>query len=630
MMKKMISLIPSLVLALVLLCTPINVFASPSEYVIDSYEILVVVNENNSFDITETIYVDFMVLKHGIFRSLPLRNEVVRLDGTKSFNRAVISNIDVIGARYTTYREGITEVIKIGDPDITLTGKQNYFLQYTYDIGRDTGRDYDELYYNLVGNEWDTTISGLTFEVIMPKSFDESKLGFSVGGKSSTLNDGVTYSVSGNTIKGAYSGTLKPGEGLTLRLELPEGYFVGARGNIDTVTNILAFLPVIFVIICIILWRKFGRDDKVIETVEFYPPEGYNSAEIGFIYKGNSAPKDVVSLLIYLANKGYVKISETKNKSLFITSKGFKITKVKEYDGDNESEELFINGLFLGCRNEVTDRDLRNSFYTTLIKIRANLNKKENKHVIFEKSSTIIRFFIGLLILSAFLIVSVKPVWDLTGPVTLPFAILFPIIGFLLMFLLLRGNKSMAMKITAVFFGIMFGVAPMMIFIIPALIFEPGYIWMFAVGIICILIMAIIMRLMPKRTKLGNELLGKIKGFRNFLETAEKDKLEELVTREPSYFYNILPYTYVLGVSDKWIKKFEVIGSRPPDWYDSGDAFSAALIFALLNGYTAEKAVSFAAAASCLKHSIEGDFNHISAEEAEALMKGDRSGRVKR
>ena len=62
-------------------------------------------------------------------------------------------------------------------------------------------------------------------------------------------------------------------------------------------------------------------------------------------------------------------------------------------------------------------------------------------------------------------------------------------------------------------------------------------------------------------------MLGKIQGFKYFLETAEKPKLEELVMREPEYFYNILPYTYVLGVSSKWMKKFEDIALEAPRWY---------------------------------------------------------------
>ena len=61
-------------------------------------------------------------------------------------------------------------------------------------------------------------------------------------------------------------------------------------------------------------------------------------------------------------------------------------------------------------------------------------------------------------------------------------------------------------------------------------------------------------------------MLGKIKGFKNFLETAEKSKLEELVMQNPEYFYNLLPYTYVLGVSNKWIEKFEDIALEAPHW----------------------------------------------------------------
>ena len=61
-----------------------------------------------------------------------------------------------------------------------------------------------------------------------------------------------------------------------------------------------------------------------------------------------------------------------------------------------------------------------------------------------------------------------------------------------------------------------------------------------------------------------------------------------------------------------------------------GDSFSAGLIYALLNDYEPAKAVEFAAAASCLKHTIENDFNVVSLDEVLALANGDKSGRVKR
>lgn len=83
------------------------------------------------------------------------------------------------------------------------------------------------------------------------------------------------------------------------------------------------------------------------------------------------------------------------------------------------------------------------------------------------------------------------------------------------------------------------------------------------------LALAILSVLMSKRTYYGTIILGQIKGFRRFLENAEKEQLETLVEENPEYFYDILPYTYALGVSKKWIKQFETIAIRPPDWYDS-------------------------------------------------------------
>lgn len=74
---------------------------------------------------------------------------------------------------------------------------------------------------------------------------------------------------------------------------------------------------------------------------------------------------------------------------------------------------------------------------------------------------------------------------------------------------------------------------------------------------------------LSKRTEYGTEILGRILGFKNFLETAEKDRLEALVSENPQYFYEILPYTYVLGISDKWMKKFEAVTIEQPVWYYS-------------------------------------------------------------
>ncbi len=66
------------------------------------------------------------------------------------------------------------------------------------------------------------------------------------------------------------------------------------------------------------------------------------------------------------------------------------------------------------------------------------------------------------------------------------------------------------------------------------------------------------------------------------------------------------------------------------DRVGGGDSFGAGLIYSLLNGYTPAAAIEFAVAASCLKHSIEGDYNLVSLAEVKNLAGGDASGRVQR
>lgn len=66
------------------------------------------------------------------------------------------------------------------------------------------------------------------------------------------------------------------------------------------------------------------------------------------------------------------------------------------------------------------------------------------------------------------------------------------------------------------------------------------------------------------------------------------------------------------------------------DRVGGGDSFGAGLIYGLITGMEAASALEFAVAASCLKHSIEGDYNRVSVDEVSALAGGDGTGRVKR
>ena len=66
------------------------------------------------------------------------------------------------------------------------------------------------------------------------------------------------------------------------------------------------------------------------------------------------------------------------------------------------------------------------------------------------------------------------------------------------------------------------------------------------------------------------------------------------------------------------------------DRVGGGDSFGGGLIYGLNTYGNEQEALEFAVAASCLKHTIPGDFNRMSAAEVESLMKGSGSGRVQR
>lgn len=432
----------------------------------------------------------------------------------------------------------------------------------------------------------------------MPKEFDSSKLGFS-SGEYGSVDNNVSYSVDGNVISGSYNGILGVGEGISVRLELEGGYFVGAGIPISSMYYLMFVVPTIGLIISFILWVIYGRDEKVIETVEFYPPEGFNSLEVGFLYKGYADNKDVTSLLIYLANKGYIKIAETEEKGMFSTKRGFKITKLKDYDGNNINEKVFLDGLFKAkvgkmgremlneegdVDNTVTDDDLYDSFYVTMNRILSNINDIENKNVIYDRKADMRSIFVVIAIIISLVVIFIIPTLDYSGSDELWVTLLLLVIY--IPFLGVGFLGKMSITIRVVLLGFVFIHSFLFFSAMPigyAIVDDYRYLIAFVYGIICVLGMILLLKIMPKRSKYGNEILGKIKGFKTFLETVEKDKLESMVMNNPTYFYDFLPYTYVLGVSDKWIEKFESISLKSPDWYDGPSTFNMVMFGSFVN-----------------------------------------------
>ena len=550
----------------------LNCYAN--DYDITKYDVEIVVDEHNKYSIKENIDTYFNVSKHGIVRRIPLYNNIKRQDGNNEKNRVLISNIKV-SEEFDLSRENNNYVLKIGSADKTLTGKHSYTISYDYDIGLDKNNKYDELYFNIIGTNSDTSISNVTFKITMPKEFDASKLGFSYGEYGESNTDNISYDVDGNVITGSFDGTLLAGEGLNVRMELPEGYFIRKSVSSSLLECWYYIIPILGVIVAYVVWKKYGKDDQVVDVVSFYPPENMNSLDVAFAKKGSVNSNDAVSLLVYLASKGYIKIVEDKK-----SKSRFTIQKVKEYDGNNKEEELFFRGLFKKVWDSISSDELNESFYLTINSILTKKNSTANRKEIFNSKSSNKRYILFLFMLITSSLSTIIPALGYKLSDVIFSIIICNLIGIVALIIvgIIYDNNCTKKGLNsalgfAFFFVLALAVANFTIIGFEYVYYDTVYLIGFILCMVCTYLIYFFYLIVTKRTEYGNKVLGEVNGFKKFLETAEKDKLESLVHDDPSYFYNILPYAYVLGVSDAWIKQFEGIAIAPPEWYESADTF---------------------------------------------------------
>lgn len=565
-MKKILkyTLLIILSFSLVLLKVNATMYYSNGPYSIKSYNIEMNVKEDNKIDIKEKILVDFDKPKHGIKRFIPIKNEIIRDDGTTEFKRANIK-LRNVNKEYKTDIENGNYIITIGDKDVLVDGEIEYLIDYEYSLRKDKNNSFDELYFNLIGNKWDASYIGdINFKITMPKEFDESKIGFKVGNELTEYNpDYINYNIDGKTISGKYNGALPGYTSLSIRIELPEGYFKSnSIITSEVIFNIL--LTIIGLGLATYIWLKYTKEESMIKTEEFYPPEDINILDLKFVYKKSVNSEDVSVLLLVLASKGYIKISEFKDS----TNPRYKIEKLKEYDGTDEYEKLFMEGMFNKKDKhfkEVTDKDLKKYFYKTIHKIERKANRVENYDNYFKiKKENKYLYYIMIIILG---ITIAYPTFKYSRD-------LFPLEAVLLVMAStwiysVAGSNStkMTMILTDIGVGLVLSLATIIIFILSVggdtIIMLPVIL-----GLTSIFIIPYYRYTSIKRTETGFKLYNKIINFKNTLENLTEEKLQELLKEDSNYFCIVLPYTYILGITDKWIKKFKTISIPDLKWLE--------------------------------------------------------------
>lgn len=222
-MKKILF---NIVLFSYLLITPYfisNVYAEK----INSFNSQIEINTNGSINVTENISYDFEgVEKHGIFRNIPY---VKTIDNKKYEMNLVIESVtDEKNNPYTFQLNYPTEKlqIKIGDSNELVTGIRDYIIKYKVDGALGYYQTFDELYWNATGNDWQIPMSQVSTKVLfVPVSNIEDNQNYSVkcfsGPVGSTTSDCQTRTV-GNEMLISSPKEYLPGEGLTIAFKFPK------------------------------------------------------------------------------------------------------------------------------------------------------------------------------------------------------------------------------------------------------------------------------------------------------------------------------------------------------------------------------------------------------------------------
>lgn len=524
-------------------------------YTISNYDINIEVKEDNTYKVTENITVDYKKDNKPFIRAIPIN---IKED---LYKKTSIRNLK-IDSEYSFRKTKDNYIIEI-DGTATKDSKKEYQITYEYNYGKDSNDEYDILYYILNGITNDTVVTNLTFNIEMPKEFDKDNVEIAIINKDVETKNSIIYTVDKNIISGKYLETLYPEESMIIQLQLPNNYFEKAKEEHSLSIFIMIIVPMISAMIAFSMWYAFGKDNKYTKKKITTVPDRLNSMEIGYLYKGRTSNLDLATIILDFANRGYIKIEE--DKSDFSLIKSFELHKLKEYRGNNNKERLIFENLFKN-RDVVTPEDIDQNFYNAVMNVTEDLNDIENRGRIFENTNNQTFITVLLTIISLFTIMFIPSIeyGSIDDTVISIFMISLYILIYAAVYSLAREKifRILIVIIIAIHTISYIATIPLAY----ALVNDIGYLLAFIFGLLCLILLIMFIKIMPKRTIYGNKMLGRIMGFKNYLENITKDEIKAKLKDNPNFFYDMLPYTIVLGISNVWIKKFENIKMSKPEW----------------------------------------------------------------
>jgi uncharacterized membrane protein YgcG len=572
--------LPALILA-VLACWGLPVSASADTEKILSFNSHVVIHQDATMTVTETITVRAAGdrIKRGIYREFPTK--YTNRQGGAVQVRFEVQEVLRDGQVEPYHTEDASNGVRvyIGNADVFLeVGDYTYTLTYITDRQLGFFEDYDELYWNVTGNGWGFTIDRAAVVIEMPPG---AKLVQSAGYTGPFGAQGQDFR-QGQDSQGRVIFTttrpLAPAEGLTVAVAWPKGLvkYPTTRDRLGYIyqDNASAFLGLFWLLVIgayyLWAWVKVGRDPAKGTIIPlFEPPKGMSPAGVRFVSRMGFDHKAFAATVVNLAVKGRLTIAEQK-----------KVFTLHQSTGDGAGlasvEKKMVGKLFAGSQSVKLVNSNHTRIGEALKELHKSLKQEYEKVYFFANAKYVIPGAI-LTVLALISVVLVSP----SGLLAIFMAVWLS--GWSVGVAVLAVMVYRAWK-SAFGGGSYSGALGVSLFALPFFAGELFGLIMFSVSvsfpatlafISTVIVNVVFYQLLKAPTMEGRRIMDQIEGFRMYLSVAEKERLGILyaVEKTPALFEKFLPYALALDVENQWTEQFENVLAKAgeegysPTWY---------------------------------------------------------------
>lgn len=344
----------------------------------------------------------------------------------------------------------------------------------------------------------------------------------------------------------------------------------------------MVIIPIYCLLVSFLVWFVLDRNPKVEKTKEFYPPESLNSIDVGYIYKGYIVDRNVFSLILYLANKGYLIFVEGKKRGIGFL-KNIKIIMENNEQRLNGYEVRYLDTLFIkkisllsaitkkNFSKEIQKENKLSELSDNFFEMIRNLLRKYREDVrgkyFYDTWKLRYVIVIGCMLITYCDILTIPMLNRLSGNDLKLYISQLLILGIYFVPMVYHNMPVIirSIYITCVCTIIYFSLKTYNTF--DLIINNKYYMEIAGVGILCLCGMLYFLSRIPKRTEETLDVYIKIKGLVNFIKHASSEEIDKLSEENPNYFYDILPYAYSLGLYKTWIRKLKKDKVKQPSWY---------------------------------------------------------------